>query len=356
MSRRGFIYVASLGVVIFITLASASLLIRSVSDVNLSERSRSLSAALHLAEAGLDEAITVFRNPYTNDWNTWLGAGPTEMSGGTYQTTVIQDGSLRQVQVTGVSVDGSGAMYASRSIEAILRRSIPPNLYDNAIYAAGYLDFRGDAYTVGGEVLTANPSLIDHPENIVCDTPPCVTQDATAAPLPNLSYAELYQIAQSQGNVYTPERLEEIQHHQAAFPTSFCYSPPTDPNDPSTCTPNINYIEGDLVLNGDIGIIGGLFVVVGNVLTDPAAQEDTTINGTGEVQGVIYTRGDFRVNGGGNGLNVDGGVLAGDVARLNGAVTVQYNAVYMNAVKNLHIDPEVQLLMWHECPPSGCGG
>jgi len=114
-------------------------------------------------------------------------------------------------------------------------------------------------------------------------------------------------------------------------------------------------VTTDLVLNGDIGTIGGFFVVVGSVLTDPQTVESTTINGTGQVLGAVYTTGEFRVNGGGqNGLSVDGGVWAGALARLNGSVTVQHNASYLQAIQALNINPAVQLLVWRECPPSGC--
>ena len=60
------------------------------------------------------------------------------------------------------------------------------------------------------------------------------------------------------------------------------------------------------------------------------------------------------INGGGSGLNIDGAVWAGDIARLNGGATINYNTSYINAVKNLNINADLQLIQWRECASSGC--
>lgn len=350
MNRQGYAYLVSLGVVLLLTATSASILMRGIVEKNISERALNQTIALHLAEAGTDDTLARMRDPSVDNWNTWSGTGSAvSLAQGNYQVMVTPDGAMRRVRATGETTD---PIPSSRTVELWLRRYVPPNFYDNAIYAAGLVDFRGNSYLVDGHVLTAQTGPIDNPDHIVCADPPCVTQDPAAAPLPRLSFAQLYQIAQSQGNVYTAERLAEIQQHRDSFPSAFCYAPPAEEGEP--CTPNVNYITTDLVLNGNIGIIGGFFVVVGSVITNPDAQEDTTINGNGEVEGVIYTTGDFIVNGGGGGLNVNGGVLAGDLARMNGNATVQYNPAYMEAIEDLQINPDVQVLLWHECPLAGC--
>ncbi len=338
-------------VAILVTVGSAAL-VYSMTEQRAAQQSHSLSHAFQLAEAGIDDAIAKLRDPYSNNWSSWLGTGPIQVSNaGTYLTSVTQDGVIRKIQSTGTA---TGLMPGAKLVEAWVQRYIPSNFYGNVLYGAGNVDLRGNAYSVWGNVLTGTATPLQNTQNVQCQNAPCITQDPKAYPLPRLSFAQLQQIAQSQGNVYDADRLKKIQQHQDAFPGSFCYSPPIDPNDPSTCVPNVNYITADLVLNGNIGTIGGFFVVVGNVLTNPNAEEDTTINGNGQVAGVIYTTGDFVVNGGGGGLNVDGGVWAGDLARLNGNVTVQYNATYMNAIKNLNINADLQILLWRECPPTGC--
>ncbi|MBI5144106.1 MAG: hypothetical protein HZA30_03460 [Candidatus Omnitrophica bacterium] len=108
------------------------------------------------------------------------------------------------------------------------------------------------------------------------------------------------------------------------------------------------YVETNLVLNGNVGTLGGFFVVAGDVVTNPGAEADTTINGNGTIDGTVYTLGDFRINGGGNGLGVTGGVWGRDEVRLNGNATVSYNQDYMNAISGLNIGFKPQIVSWKE--------
>jgi len=228
------------------------------------------------------------------------------------------------------------------SIEAYIRKAIPGGFYDNAIYSAGDIDLNGSSYLVDGDVIYAGS--IDNPDNITGS----VTNDPGISPLARLNYAELRAISIGQGNVYDTARLADVQNNTDSFPASFWYSVPTDPADPATGVPNVVYVEDDLQLNGNIGTIGGFFVVVGDVITDPNSSSETTINGNGQVEGCIYTLGDFRVNGGGGGLNVDGGVWSGDESRLNGNTTIQYNAFYMQAINKMGLHADVQIISWRQ--------
>ncbi|MBI4354550.1 MAG: hypothetical protein HY595_04870 [Candidatus Omnitrophica bacterium] len=318
------------------------LMARSVFEQSQAKGSRDAASAFHLAEAGIDDGIDRLRADYN-----WVSTTTSTLPNGSYQLTVTQDGSRRILRsISSVSGNSNLAI----QLEAVLDRAIPPNFYDNAIYAAEEVVLKGNSYSVVGDVRTGSDETVDNTGNVQGN----VIYDQNADPLALLDFQQLYDVAQSQGNLYDHDRLHDIQQGQDAFPTEFCYSPPTDPNDPSTCAPNINYITEDLVLNGNIGTVAGFFVVVGNVLTDPTATEDTTINGVGTVEGAIYTTGDFVINGGGGGLNVFGGVWAGDGARLNGNATVEYYAAYMQAIANLDLNADVQLVGWRECPSTGC--
>ena len=327
----------------FLMTFGALLATRSRIDQQVAHRQRNQSHAFQLAEAGIDQALIALRANYdaTAVATTSLGAAQT------YAVSITQEGDVRTIRSTGTSSEESTA---TKQIEVKVQRSIPANFYDNAIYGSSTITINGNAYSVTGDVVTGDENLVNNVSHITGQ----VFYDPAASPLPKLSFAQLHEIAASQGNVFDSGRLNGIKHGTDSFPTSFCYSPPTDPNDPTTCTPNVNYVTTDLVLNGDIGTIGGLFVVVGNVLTDPSTTEDTTINGNGQIAGMVYTSGAFTVNGGGGGLNVSGGVWAGKKIKINGNISVSYNADYMQAVKHMELESDLRVLYWQECAPGGC--
>lgn len=327
----------------FLMVFGALLATRSQVDQRVAHRQRDQSHAFQSAEAGVDRALIALRANYGTSQiaTTSLGAAQS------YAVTITQDGDVRTIRSTGTSTE-EGA--ATKQIEVKVQRSIPANFYDNAIYGSSTITINGNTYSVVGDVVTGDDDLVNNISHITGQ----VFYDPSAHPLPKLSFSQLHDIALSQGNVFDSGRLNGIKHGSDHFPTAFCYSPPTDPNDPTTCTPNVNYVTTDLVLNGNIGTIGGLFVVVGNVLTDPSTTEDTTINGNGQIAGMIYTSGEFTVNGGGGGLNVSGGVWAGKKVKINGNVAITYNPDYMQAVKQMGLGSDLRVLYWQECAPTGC--
>ena len=341
---RGMALVMSCVLLTLVTAYGFATMTRSLTEQHAAWRYAALASAFQLAEGGVDEAFVQLQANY--NWTGPLSA--TLLNAGLYTTQVTQSGTLRKISSSATT---QGLVIASASIQAWVQKYIPPNFYDQALYSANDINLKGNAYAITGNILAAGS--IQSTNNLGGVTGNHTT-DPSASPLASLDYQQLYTLAASQGNVYDATRLAKIQKNQDHFPTAFCCSPPTDPNDPSSCTPNVNYITDDLVLNGNIGTVGGLFIVVGNVLTDPTEVDDTTINGNGQVVGAIYTTGQFKVNGGGGGLNIDGGVWSGQAMTLNGGVTVQYNANYLKAIKNLNITPGVQLISWQQCPPAGC--
>ena len=141
---------------------------------------------------------------------------------------------------------------------------------------------------------------------------------------------------------------DDVKIGDDSFPDTFWYSEPTEPSDPTTGTPNVVYIDSVLSLNGNVGTLGGFFVVVGDVITNPLNTEDLSINGNGQIEGVVYTRGVFRINGGAGGLNIDGSVWAGEEARLNGNSHVSYNPYFVQSIEGLPIDFDVQIVSWRD--------
>jgi hypothetical protein len=265
-----------------------------------------------------------------------------------------------------------------RQIEAVVKKETPPDFFKHAIYSAGDINLIGNKYKVEGDpngysdILYADSLNWDVSKDGVESNPIDVDadeqQDASIKPLARLEFEILRNLAMAQGNYYDADRIKDVETSKDSYPSCgscsdcpglpegadccFWHSCPTDPLDPSTGVPKVVYVEGDLVLNGNIGEIGGFFVVVGNVLTDPEDTGDSTINGNGDVRGCIYSTGKFNINGGGGDLNVDGGVWAGSEAEMKGSSNLFYNATFMDAIKAMiereGVGPAVQIVSWRE--------
>jgi hypothetical protein len=302
-------------------------------------RSVERNQAFHIAEAGIDYTLEQLRNNYY-----WTPApGAVSFGNGQFVITLSTDGNKRRVESTGFMPEQSNYR-EKRIIEAWMKESVPDNFYDNAIYSADEVDLNGNAYVVNGDVVYY--SELDNPANINGTA----TQDETANPLAMLDFEDLRAKALTQGNVYDADRLDDVKKGLDSFPASFWRALPIDSSHPETGIPNFVYVEGDLVLNGNVGTLAGFFIVVGDVLNNPSATFDATINGNGQIDGCIYTLGQFRINGGGGGLNVNGGVWAGTEAELNGNATVTYNADYMAAIK-ANVQADVRIISWRELIP-----
>lgn len=335
-TERGIILISVYWMLLVLLLLSGTLVSQAIAESRAVQRSQAFFQALYLAEAGIDDAIVQLRQDY--NWTAGYKDLPLGTAGVySVSVSVLPSGRRR------LSADGESNFFSvpmRRSIEAILQKVIPPGFYDNIIWASQNVDFNGTSYSVTGDVIHGDAS----PSGNLSAVVGTVTYDPSVNPLPRLDFEDLYGWAQAQGNVYDDARLG---NGHGVFPTSFWYRQPgaNGPDDPGE--PNVHYITTDLILNGNIGVIGGFFVVVGDVLTDPFVTEDTRINGNGQIQGAIYTTGDFRINGGGRGLNIDGGIWAGDKARLNGSTALTYNATYMNAIRDIIApNPDVQVVSW----------
>jgi cytoskeletal protein CcmA (bactofilin family) len=200
-------------------------------------------------------------------------------------------------------------------------QTAPPDFYDNAIYSAGDVSSKNNAYSVIGNITYADN--ISYKAGNVNGT---VKHDPSISPLALLSFNELRAVSQAQGNYHNSTQLN------GPFPSSFWYNQ-------AAGIPNVIFLEGNLDLNGKTSVSG--FYVVGGEVTYNA-----TLSGNVAVDGCIYTRGYFTVNGGGNALNVKGGIWAGEKATLNGGAEIEYNSTYMNAIKNMNITTNVQMSDW----------
>ena len=351
--NKGAVFVLVVFVVLVLVLLGTALVSQSISESRLAKKYSESIQAFWLAEAGINRALDELRLNY---YQSGTGLWTTTLDTGEYSVDVVIESQDRRVIAYGF-VPSIAQASAVRRIEVVMNKDIPPGFYDYALYSAGDIDVNGDAYNIQGDIIYADDWEVDHPENIIGT----VTAEPTITPLARFDFQELRDISEIQGNIYTVspsgKLIDPDTGEEKALPSSF-WSPwrddgidndgdgAIDENDEQI---NIAYIEGDLQLNGNIGSVGGFLVVVGDVITDPDDTQDTTINGNGLIDGVIYTRGTFRVNGGGeDGLNVDGGVWAGDLIRLNGSVDIAYNAEYMGAIGSLNLGGDVQVISWKD--------
>lgn len=347
MNKKGIALILVFSIITVLLILGSVILYRSISERNIARRYLESTQAFWLAEAGVNKAVKELRSNYniTSISQTALGTGG-------YQVAIFPNDATRRTVTSTGYIPSSGPARVTRVIQAMVKQQIPSGFYDYAVYSAGEVDFNGNSYSVANNqpvpdnqaVLYADEFDVSHPENITGTT----TQDASISPLALLNFQQLYNISQSQGNVYNTTRLNNVKKGTDSFPGDFWNVAPTDPNDPTTGTPNVVYVLSDLELNGSVGTIGGFYVVVGDVITNPSATYDASINGNGQINGAIYTRGEFEVNGGGGGLNVNGGVWAGQEIELNGNAHITYNWDYMEAISGLGINADVQLVGWED--------
>lgn len=328
-------------VIAVLTILGVGFVNHSIAEHNICQRHADSVSSFWLAEAGMNHAFHELQSDFS-----FSGASGDvnqgEYSQGEYSVDVEAVGSLRRVVSHG-SVTDIGLASTERAIEAVVLRGTPENFPDYAIYSSGDIDFNGDRYSVEGNVLYAVDKLVQH--NNVNGT---YTHDTTARPLGYLDFGNLRTISESQGNFYDADRLHDVRIGLDTFPESFWNSAPTDPSDPTTGIPNIVYVDCDLALNGDIGTIGGFYVVVGDVVTNPENIEDLSVNGCGEIDGVVYTRGDFVINGGAGGINIYGAVYAGEEARLNGNTHVVHEPYYQRALEPFLDDDRIRVIFWRD--------
>ena len=142
MNRRGVVYLLSLGVVFLLAILSASMLMRSLTQVNVSQHAFNQASAFQLADAGLDQASINLRTADAAD-DVLTGTLPISTSStGTYTilSVVSLDPQTQQVTSRGVS---SGQ---HRDVEAIIR------LTPESVFQFGL--FGDQTVTVGGNAST----------------------------------------------------------------------------------------------------------------------------------------------------------------------------------------------------------
>ncbi len=321
---------------------------KNVWEAKIASHYKHKMLAFYCAEAALDKGIAKLPSGTSGESNVVLNAvGGAQQGEYTYSISTILLGKKWRVESWGY-VPNQAQAVADEHLEAyIAKKDLPNSFWENAIYTAGNVRVNGLSYDIDGNIIhggSLQPTTLD-PANFTGTT----TNDTLISPLVKLDFEALKTVAAAQikadgsDNVYT---AAEIAAGNPPFPADFWFD--DSDADPANWVPNVVYVETDLVLNGNIGAIGGFFLVVGDVTTNPSATSTTVINGNGQIDGCIYSTGEFRVNGGGSGLNVLGGVWSGtDGVRLNGSVEIDYHQPYMDSIRDV-IQPgaTVQVVSW----------
>lgn len=307
LKNKGIALILIFAVILVLTILGATIITRSISENKIAKSYLESAQAFWLAEAGINRALNELRASYsTSGHNLWL----TTLPQGQYLVDIELDNQKRNITAYGY-VPSKSSPRVTRILQSVLEKAAPAHFYENAIYAAGNIEMKG---TVNGSVRYAG--------NITGGVGTEI-YDPAISPLALLDFDQLRIISKAQGNYDLKNR---------DFPTTFWKSPGV---------PNVVFLEHNLELKGN-DLVGGFFVVGGNVAYD------ATIAGTSSVDGCIYTRGNFTINGGGGAAFNIKGVWVGGSTKLGGSSIVTYDAEYMAAIQALGININVQVDFWRD--------
>ncbi|MBU1912313.1 MAG: pilus assembly PilX N-terminal domain-containing protein [Candidatus Omnitrophica bacterium] len=328
MNKRGAALIICYMVIAALILLASAFLTRSISERSVTGKYFDSTQAFWLAEAGLNKAIFELRTSYDGY--------PTSISGslssvqGEYSATITSDANDRIVTASGF-IPSASAVKTKRVIVATMIKRTPTGFYDNAIYSAGGVSIGSDC-EVNGDVISGGTVTGNVEEGYD------ITQNDTTLHnngLPLLSFDQLQQKSIDQG-WYNPIT------HATTYPIdSFWYEAPSESN--PTGTPNVVFVNGDFTLVGGQQVVKGFIVVGGNTVYD------AEIGGNASIDGCLYTRGNIWMHGGGgNIINVNGGIWAGGTTTMTGNEQIDFNQDYMDAIEGLGINADVQVISWRE--------
>ncbi|MBU2103308.1 MAG: hypothetical protein ABH865_07040 [Candidatus Omnitrophota bacterium] len=316
MNRKATIMALGLLIIAILLIFGTAFFVRVVHDQKSLQRNLENTHAFWLAEAGFNRAVQAFRDPdsattgsITNIALTNLGTGEYKFS--VVNITYVNSTANRTAYVAFGYVPNATASRATRSIELIIPM-FPNGNY--SLIADDNITVSGTSNNISGDVLYGGN--LTGTLNIAAPGTQVVQDQNFDFELLNFTY--LKALSQSQGNYYNTTHTFDPDDDS---PTTFFYN--------NTTTPNVVYLEGlNLNLKGN-DQIHGFFIVGGD------ATYDASIVGTSQVDGCIYTQGDFYDKGGGSNLDVIGTIWAGGNATLNGSVDLVFNATYYQAMRVL---------------------
>lgn len=352
-ARRGSTLVLALIFSLVLGIIIAASLSRTVYTWLTTQRSYRFNQALQVAECGIERVLNEMNTNLALDYDNTVTDGTVvdawNVQIGEYSVRVDPNPMTPSIKVL-TSRAAVPLLASQRRIKvertvrvAVRRTQFPVDLYKYAIYTPKFISTNGiteiHGNTKSGELISSTGNLEPHLR--VTQYPYQYWDEETESV--ETAFGQVYEGYNMDDDPtndvvlpwdeYILEYLKNISINQGYF---FESEPREDqlPRgyfQPDGVTPNVVFITSDIHLAGNYQF-GGLIVVVGNIITEEAS---ATFGGSHQVDGIVYSTGGFRTHGGGNRtINIDGGVFCGS-ATLQGHTRVQYNWVYMDALKNL---------------------
>ncbi|MBI4342235.1 MAG: hypothetical protein HY599_02585 [Candidatus Omnitrophica bacterium] len=383
-NQRGMVFLMSMGVIVLFTVAGASMLLRSLSEARLSERSRNQVSALHLADAGVDQAAVNLRTP-TDAIDDVLTR---TFSTGSFQLdpAVSIGADTWRVESHGTSDQDTGY---PRHVEAVFRLT-PQSVFQFALFGDQQVNVSGSAVTDSydssagaydpddpshnGDVGTnaTNSGGVTVNGSIFVDGQVAVGPDVSDP----VSVVTGYDPAFITGGTDPPSDTQDVVAQGVSFPMPSVVVPvgltcndfEVSSNDTVTLPPGTYCYQnltlqggGTLTASGDVTIyITGLYIARGNSTTGvpsnpksmlimmaptgDATIEQGTITGSTGFYGALYAP-DSTINVTGN-AEVYGSIIAERV-NVSGSAAIHYDESLQTVtqISNLH---KVAVVSWRE--------
>ena len=342
LNNRGAVLIVTFMVIIVFVILAVSTFSGMMTESKSAQRHKELTEAFYVTEAAIDVGLAKLPADINDIALTNFVKGQYELD-----VTEVEANAKWKLVAYGY-VPTKASSRATRVIEAYAQRKDLDDFWGYALYSADDINFVGNSYEVEGAVKYAD--AMSGSDDYVTPNPP--VRDPDIAPLALLDFTYLRNIAVSQikpngqNNLY---RASDLGHK--TFPSTFWFTRADDGVDNNgngtvdeyaEWIPNVLYIESDWILTGN-ETAGGFIIVGGDVI------ENVEVRGNASIDGCIYTRGYFQNKGGGNSLNIDGGVWTGNYTTLRGNAKIHDNQTYKNAIRqNINPSTAVQMISWLE--------
>jgi len=313
MNKKGFVLVTSYMIVSVLLIIGIAFVMQSFNERKALTRDIESLKALNLAEAGIDDSFFNLKSTTSFEGNTFCSS-ETGLGEGCTVSVVWPTNIFPKLITSTGYIPNYISPRAQRTLYATAIQSDLHNFFDNAMYVAGNINVSGGANMIGNAGVSGTGNVRSGgtiaSNLVVASGSGSKISDSSINPLARLDFETLKARSMAQGyyNVAPSQ-----------FPTTDFYYMGNEPN--------IIYLEHDLQLSGSTTVYG-LFVVAGEVITNPDYFADASITGNVKIHGCIYSRGTVTVGGT---SEIDGGVWAG-TAVLNGNIDIDRNIGYMNSL------------------------